>query len=210
MAAVKTRMTKRDLLKMLGGAIFGAAGTGLFLALLDDRIDFDDTGTMIAVVAGMSYFLMGLLVGFGALAPNTGARFLNVEDADEIREERPKLAPSAIACALIGLFLLTLVVADGFGNRGLGLVIAGAALVGVVAISVRTRRLGDELMRQVGYESAALTLHLALVVLAAWAALAHLGYAPWVDPLALISGAALLYLLVVFAVAGRKGLMRSR
>ena len=210
MAAGARKPTTRDMIKALVGAIFGAAATGLFLFLLDDRIDMDNAGTMIAIVAGLSYFLMGLLVGLGALAPNTGARFLNVEDADEIREERTKLAPSAIACALIGVFLLALVLAEGFGDPTTGLSVAGVALVGAVVIAVRTRRQGDELMRQVGFESAALTLHTGLLVMAIWAALAHLGYASWVDPLAFIAGAALLYLIAIFVVAGTKGLMRSR
>ena len=210
MAAVGRKLTTRDMIKALVGAIIGAVATGLFLFLLDDRIDTDDAGSMIAIVAGLSYFLMGLLVGFGALAPNTGARFLNVEDADEIREERPKLAPSAIACVLIGVFLLTLVLAESFGDPSIGLAITGAALVAVVMIAVRTRRQGDELMRQVGFESAALTLHSGLLVMAIWAALAHLGFAGWVDPLAFIAGVALLYLIAIFEVAGTKGLMRSR
>ena len=168
---------------------------------------------MVAVVSGLSYFLMGLLVGFGAVAPSTGARILNVEDADEIREERRKLVPSAIACMLIGVFLLTLALAPGLAIPAApeaALVICAACVVGAVLIALGTRGHRDELVRQVSLEASASTLHVGLVFLAVWGALAHLGYAGWIDPLGLIAGASLVYLVAVFAISSQKGLMRPR
>ena len=46
--------------------------------------DFDDPARLAAAATGIIYALMGLSVGFGTIAPGTGAQFLNVEDADEI------------------------------------------------------------------------------------------------------------------------------
>jgi len=197
--------------KMLGGAVFGGGCTALFLYLVgDQRLDFTDAASMVTVVAGLSYLLIGVLVGLGVLAPATGARFLNVQDADEIVEERPKLVPSAIACVLIGIFLLSLQFAPSLGGGNAALVVAGACLAGVVAITLMASARGDEMVRQIGVEASSFTLHAGLVIMAVWAALAHLGYAPWVDPLGLISGAALLHLFAIFAISGQKGLMRPR
>lgn len=63
--------------------------------------DSADPGTAIALVTGMSYALIGLLVAFGIAAPGDGAKLLNVEDAEELREESPKLRYGAVACFLI-------------------------------------------------------------------------------------------------------------
>ena len=205
--------TRQYLTKMLAGAVFGAASTALFLYFVgEDRLDRASLSSMIAVIAGLSYFLMGLAVGFGAIAPGTGARFLNVEDADELREERAKLTPSAIACALIGIFFLVLALAPVGADadaRNIVLVIASACIAGVVLITVRMGS-SDELIRQIGLEASTWTLNAALVIIAIWATLAHLGYAGWVEPLGLIAGAALLHLCAIFWISTKKGLMRPR
>ena len=83
--------------RMLGGAVFGAAGTGLFLAFVGEpHMDLKDPGVMIAIVSGLTYVLIGLIVALGLASPKAGAKFLNVEDAEEIREEGPKLWLSAL------------------------------------------------------------------------------------------------------------------
>ena len=205
--------TRQFFTKMLAGAVFGAASTALFLYFVgEDRLDRASLSSMIAVIAGLSYLLMGLAVGFGAIAPGTGARFLNVEDADELREERAKLTPSAIACALIGIFFLALALAPGGADaesRNIVLVIASACIAGVVLITVRMGS-SDELIRQIGLESSTWTLNAGLVILAVWATLAHLGYADWLEPLGLIAGASLLHLCAIFWISTKKGLMRPR
>lgn len=208
-APAKKTMTKM-LLQMLFGALLGAGATAGLFALLGDGIDTGDGGTMIAMVAGISYVLMSLLVGFGLLAPRTGAHLLNVEDAQELRDDRRPLGLAAAACMLAGVFFLALALARPGDGGGAALWIAGAALAGLIALTVATRRTYDELTRQVNWESAALTLQVGLVVLAVWAALAHLGLVAWIEPLALIGSAALLQLAAIFWVAGRRGMLRPR
>jgi cytochrome bd-type quinol oxidase subunit 2 len=199
--------------KLLGGMVFGAVSAALFLGLAGKRIDFDDPAIMLAVVAGLSYALMGLAVGLGALAPRAGAHILNVEDEEELREQRGKLAPSAAICMLVGLFLLLLALAPSL-NASIGettvALIAGATLAGVVIISLATRGRADELMRQISLEASAATLNIALVVLAGWALLTQFGHVGWMSPLALIAGFALLELLAIFVVGARRGLMNPR
>jgi len=210
-ATVEKKKIHTMLWRMIGGAVFGAAMTGLFLLILQPRMDIDDPSQMIAIIAGISYLLIGLSVGIGLVAPNAGSRFLNVEDADELREERPKLRSGAIACALIGTFLLVLALApDGsLMTRAVAFWFAAACLVGVVIASFMSRKT-DELTRQITLEASAGTLHVALVVLAAWAALAEFGYAPLLSPLGLIAGLAVLELIAILAVSAKKGLMTPR
>jgi hypothetical protein len=199
--------------KLLGGMVFGAVAAGLFLGLAGKRIDFDDPATALAVVAGLSYGLIGLAVGLGALAPRAGAHILNVEDAEELREQRRNLGPSAAVCMLIGLFLLLLalgpVLAGAIGKALLAL-IAGGTLAAVVLISFATRGRSDELMRQISVEASAATLHIAIIVLAGWAMLVQFGYAGWMSPLALVAGLALLELIAIFVTSASKGLMHPR
>ena len=202
------------LTRLISGAVFGGAATMAFLALSGELgVDFSDPATMLAVMAGLSYGLIGLLVAVGAAAPRSGARFLNVEDADEIREERRNLGPAAAACILAGLFLLILALAPGIaasaGRQTLALLAMGC-LAAMVAISLATRGRADELARQISIEASAFTLHVAFVVLGVWATFAHLGYVGWTSPLGLIAGLALLELAAIFWFSAKKGLMTPR
>ena len=201
--------TRAHVMRMLAGGLFGAVGAGLFLTVAGkSNLDLGDPGTMLPVVAGLSYGLMGLAVG-----PGASARFLNVEDADEIREQKRSLVPSAIVCILIGAFLLILTasssLAASIGRDAVALLAIGA-LAAVVVITVATRGRADELIRRISAEASALALHTALVVLGAWAVLAQLGYVGWMSPLSLIAGLAMLELASIFAVSAARGLMSPR
>jgi hypothetical protein len=214
MAQGSAKIGKVQIVRMLSGMLVGAAGALLFLTLAGkSRIDLHDPGIALAVVVGLCYALMGLAVGVGALLPGAGARFLNVEDEEELREQRPSLAPSAIACVAIGLFLLVLSLAPSlaasFGREAVAAAAIGALVIAVL-ITVATRRRADELVRQISVESSALALHILLIGLGIWAALAHVGLVGWMSPLALVAGCALLHLLAIFFVSGRKGLLRPR
>ena len=203
----------RQALKLLIGAAAGALSTILFMELVGkSRLESGDPGVHIAIVAGLIYFVMGVGVGIGALAPRGGAVFLNVEDAEELREQRASRGPSAVSCILIGAFLLLLALApvEKGGDLTAWAIGAGACLIGGVAIGIATRRRADELMRQVSLESSALTLNLALAGLSGWALLSHLGYVRWATPLTLIAGLALLHLAAIFWTAARKGMMKPR
>lgn len=211
MTASTKNPTKKFLFQMLIGALVGGGATAALLAALGGTwIETSDGGTMIAVVAGISYALMGLLVGFGAIAPDAGARMLNVEDPDELREERGNIAAGAICCVLIGIFLLALALSGPDQGREPALIVAGLSLIGLLAVAFWSRGRTDELTQKVSTESAALAMQIGLVALAVWSGLAHLGYAGWIEPLALIASAALLQLLTMFWVAGRRGMLKPR
>ena len=70
-----------------------------------------------------------------AAAPGAGSRFLNVEDAEELREQRSMLVYSAISCCLSGVFLLILSVGPvGAGEAGNSALTLAAGLCLVAAI----------------------------------------------------------------------------
>ena len=213
-AAAKKSLMVKQAVRMLAGAVVGAGTVILFMeAGGKARLDSDDPGVIVALVAGLIYALMSLIVGLGAMAPRQGAVFLNVEDADELREQRSSLLPSAAAGVLFGLFLLVLAMAPEAGSgRDVGwwLAAAGSLLFASTLIAILTKDKGDELIRQLGLEAGALSLHIALVAACVWGMLAQLGYVGWVTPLGLIGGLSLLYLVAVFWLAERKGLMKGR
>ncbi|QIL02146.1 hypothetical protein G7078_04655 [Sphingomonas sinipercae] len=204
----------RSLGRALLGAVVGAVGTALLLALVGERyIDLDDGAAMLTLAVGAIYALIGLAVGVGAIAPGAGARFLNVEDADEVREDRPRIALGALSCLLVGLFLLTLVLSGGSGSllsAQAALVIASFCVLGLVAIALRLRGGGDEMSQQVGREASSLAMSVTTLVFGGWAGLWHLGYAGPIQPLVLVSGFAAIQLLASFWAIGRKGLMAPR
>lgn len=195
------------------GALVGAGAATLFIGLLGKPdLGERDLSTLIAIVAGLCFALMGLMVFIGTLAPAAGAHFLNVEDAEDIREQRPTLAPSALSMVLIGAIFLILALASSPASPGLlpaawAAGIAGACLVAVIGVHLRTRDRSDELIRQVSMEASALAMHIALVIALIWAASATLGFAEPLSALGLAAALALLELFAIFWVCGRKGLL---
>lgn len=129
--------------------------------------------------------------------------------------DRRKLGFSALACLLIGAFLLVPSLAptsdrlDGSESE-LTAIIAAICLAGALFLTIRSRSMYDELTRHMSLEASALALHLAITVLGGWAVLAHLGYVRWMNPLTLVGGFALLQLLAIFWVSGRRGLLKQR
>ena len=211
--SVTTVNWKKFLGQMLAG---GAVGAGLMAAVLcfGDGLGLDsaEPAQIAAFAAGMIYGVMGLMVGILALVPKAGARILNVDDADELRDQQPVILISAAACVAIALFFLILAAATNGGDGGLvdrdvALAVAAVSLVAIIVMTRRMTRMTDELTQKISTESSALAMHATMILFGGWAALAHLGYAQWVDPLAFIASLALLQLVVVFWVAARRGMV---
>ena len=204
--------TRKLIMQMVVGAIAGASVTYLALGAIEGSgFDLDDPSRVGALLIAIVFLLMGVFVGAGVLVPGLGARILNVEDAEELREQRRLLADSAIGCVLIGVFLLALAAAGGDGmSRTTIAVVAGLCLAGILVTSVRSMSGIDELMRRISTESSALALYAIVVLVGGWAALAHLGFTPWIEPLALIATFALVELAAIFWVCGKRGLLKER
>ncbi|MCL6740771.1 hypothetical protein LZ518_06445 [Sphingomonas sp. RB56-2] len=200
--------------QMFGGAIVGAIAVSAFIAFVGKpHMDLKDPAIMVTIVAGVSYVLIGLIVAAGLASPKAGAHFLNVEDAEEIREESPKLIPAAVVFVLTGIFLLLLATyRTGAAPMGRGMVLTAAAVCfgGVVIAGWISSKRIDELTRQLGLETAAVTFQVTMLFLCIWGTLAHLDYVAWLSPLALLSSVALLQLLASFVIIARKGMLMPR
>ena len=201
------------LMRTMVGAIFGAGSAALILLLLrGSGVDLRDPGVVLTLMAGLCYLLMGFIVAVGAMVPRTGALILNVEDEEELREERPTLAPGGVSSVLLGLFLLSLLAFHEAASIGreLVLAIAAAFLSGSVVFGVVSHKRSDELTRQISLEASALALQVIALVFGGWAALAWLGYVGWISPLAFLGSYALIHLAAVFAIITQRGMMMPR
>lgn len=213
---VTQRKWKRLAGQMLVGAAIGAGTTGLVLTAWDGRgLDISDTSQMLAVVAGLIYALIGLIVAVGALAPNTGAKLLNVEDAAELIEERPRLGPSAIMCILIGLFLLAMAAGEPASSQALlspvvAAVVAAACFAGIVLIGRIANKRTDEFSRQLSVEATATAMYVVAIAAAAWAMLSLFDIEIAIRPLGILAILAMLELCAIFAVCGKRGLLMPR
>jgi hypothetical protein len=166
----------------------------------------------IAALVGVIYALIGVGITIGTASPRLGAQFLNVEDADELREQKKMLALSGVSMVLWGAALLALALAapDGPLPQLAALVIGGGGFVIGIALSVLVYRASDELMLAVNLEAGALGYGLLSLVVGVWAMCAHLGYAPAPAPLDLLS---LFYVVVMaasFITVGRRGMLAMR
>ena len=201
---------KKFYTQLLVGAVVGGLSAAAVLSTWDD-IDRSDPTQLIAIMTGMIYALMGLIAGTGALMPTIGARFLNVEDIEDLRDQRVILGLSSGACVLIGLLFLILGAVPAGGTEAeASRVVVGVLSAGLLALIILTRltnRRVDELTRAVGLEASSLAMQATLVIFGGWAALAHIGLVAWLGPLGLVSGIALLQLIALFWIGGKRGLM---
>lgn len=205
---------KKFFIQMLAGAVVGGGSALLVLQAWDDAGSMEPAQSF-ALLTGLIYALMGLMVGIGVIAPGAGARVLNVEDAEELRDQRSVLALSAAACVLIGLLFLVLATVpaggdDGLVRREVAAVLAGICVAALIVLARMTNRLVDELTRHISMESSALTMQASFVVFGGWGALVHLGFVEWIAPLALVAGMALLQLVAIFWVSAKRGLLVPR
>lgn len=216
-AAIETADKKRRLKKTLfatglgGVAGFIAAFVALNVLDMEALPDFDRS-VEIAVLVGLIYLLTAAAVAVGVINPKAGASFLNVEDAEELREQRAMLGLSAVGMAAAGAALV--VVALG----GKGGVIDPVAALGIYAVlsvlaiwtSRRSWKMQDELMRAVGSETGGMAFYLVVLVGGTWALLAHLDFVPGpaaLDWLTMFWG---LMLLACFIVVGKRGMLMMR
>ena len=192
------------------GAIVGfAASYGVLNYIDSDAVGGLDPSATIAALVGALYCMIAVGMLFGVASPRLGARFLNVEDADELREQQRVLALSGIAMVFWGAALLALALAapDGPVPQQVALAVGLGGLVIGVVLSVMVYRASDELMLAINLEAAALSYGLAFAAISLWAMLAHLGYASAPQPLDLLTLFYVLVLLASFVAVGRRGML---
>lgn len=170
------------------------------------------TSAEVATLIGGFYVLFSLFVGGGTLLPGAGAKVLNVEDADELREQRAVLMQSSYAMGLWGLALVTLALSGVFDalTPAVSLAAAGVLYAFGVYFVVRSYGASDELMMAVNREAGNWSYALIFALLGGWSALAHVGYIAPPAPLDVLSAFYAMVLIATFIAAGRRGMLKVR
>ncbi|RPF72036.1 hypothetical protein [Aurantiacibacter spongiae] len=207
------RKTKKTVIATAGGGLTGFLGAMAVTELAESGMlgDFGPSQEIAALVA-MIYLVTALAVGIGLASPGFGARFLNVEDAEELREQRRMLGYSSAGMVALGVALILAALAAPVGP-----VPETVALVAVVLLvafawwaGARQRRHTDELMNSVSREATSIGFYLLFLIGGGWALLAHVGYAPAPAPLDWLTMFAGLLLLAAFIAGGKRGLLAMR
>ncbi len=207
------RWVKKMLIPALIGGVVGFFAAMATMQFIDSSaIGGLGASATIATLVGMIYILTGLAVGLGTASPKVGARFLNVEDADELREQKKVLTSSGSAMVLWGIGLIGLAFAapEGPVPRTVALALGAGGLVIGTLLSIPSYRLSDELMRAVNLEAGALSYGILLLVVGGWSMIAHLGFAPAPAPLDLLTLFFVVVLLASFIATGRRGMLTPR
>ena len=195
------------------GAVVGFLGASAVLHFADRGV-LGQAGPSVevALLVATLYGATGLMIAVGTLSPATGAKLLNVEDAEELREQRRMLAYNAGGLVAFGLTLAMVALAAPAGPLAPSVSLVGALafFVVAVALSLRQMRYVDELLRTVSREAGATAFHLTVLVGGGWAVLAHLGYTAAPRPLDWLTLFAVLMLLGAFWACGRRGLLTPR
>lgn len=210
---MERRKSRKMVLGMVLGGLAGFFGSLGLLQLIDSgALGVLDRSREIAALVGALYVICGLMVGLGLLSPKMGAQVLNVEDAEELREQAAVLRYSVFGMVALGAVLLVLAFAAPAGpipqTSALGIVVALTGLSWFT--SWRQMRLVDELVRSMSSEGTSLAFYLLFLIGGGWSIAAHLGYLTGPAPLDWITMFAGLLLLAVFWVAGRRGMLAPR
>jgi hypothetical protein len=195
------------------GGVLGATFSILAMELVETGL----LGTLgvsqqIALLVGVIYGLIGLMCVVGVALPGAGVQLLNVEDADELREQRQVLGWSGASMVLMGVLLAVLGLSgtDGVIAPATALTLTLTGWVVLTFASIFLLRQMDELMRSLTRETGELAYYLMLLACGGWALLAWLGYAPAMGMLDFLTLNHVLLLLASVLAAGRRGLMKPR
>ncbi|QZH75480.1 MAG: hypothetical protein JY451_02355 [Erythrobacter sp.] len=211
--ADRNRRWKKAALALGLGAIAGFAGATLILQFFDSgALPAVGASVEIAALVGLIYMLTAAAVAVGVISPKSGAKFLNVEDAEELQEQRGILLYSGIGMATAGLALVAVALGGVAGviDPAMALTVYIALSVMTCWISLKSWKLQDELMRAAGSETAAFAYYLVLGIGGTWAVLAHLGFVTAPQPLDWLTLFWGLTLLAAFIAAGRRGMLAMR
>ncbi|WP_340587117.1 hypothetical protein [Erythrobacter alti] len=212
-AAEKKRRLKKTVFAMLLGGVVGFLGSFGLMQLADSgALGSLDASREIAALVGMLYVVTAAAIGFGLMSPTAGAKFLNVEDPEELREQKGMLGNSALGMATAGVALMVLAIAAPAGPIGQGAALAVFAVLMLVAVitSIASMKKQDELMKAVGSEAGAMTYYLLLLVGGTWSLLAHLGFIAGPQPLDWLTMFWALMLLGAFIVTAKRGMLTMR
>jgi hypothetical protein len=206
------RWVRKLLIPALIGGVAGFAASAAMMRYIDSpSVGGLGLSATLAALVGVLYCVIGFGIVIGTSSPGLGAKFLNVEDADELREQKKMLVWSGASMLLWGVSLLALALAapDGPVPQAAALAVGGGGLVIGIALSVLVYRASDELMAAVNLEAGALSYGITSLVVGFWAMLGHLGYAAAPAPLDLLTLFYVLALVASFIAVGRRGMLTT-
>lgn len=207
----KPTFPRKMVVPLIAGAIAGVVSAGGVMIFMDAVMSEHITASrMIAASVGALYVLLAIGVGVGAASPALGAKYLNTEDAEEIRDQRTSLINSGVAMATWGAALIALASAAPLGPLSIELTLGFA----IVAIGIgswcawQSYKASDELMAAVNLEASALSFALVFAALGGWAMAAHLEFSISPEPLDILTVFYVLSLLATFIAVGRRGMLK--
>lgn len=209
----KPSKLKKTLFSLALGGLAGFAGAFGFMELAESgMIGSLGKSREVAGLVGITYIIIAFAVLAGVLAPKTGATFLNVEDAEELREQKFMLGMSGLGMVTSGAALIVAALAAPVGPISQALALAAFAALMILAViaSRASSQRQDELMRAIGKETGAMGFYLMFFVGGGWALAGHLGYVAGPAPLDWLSMFWGLGLLGAFVVIAKRGMMEMR
>jgi hypothetical protein len=207
---MKMNKTRKLIFQLVSGGIVGGLAAYFGLGVIGAKDMAADQ--IIVSGVGLVYLLMGVVVGLGLIAPKLGSGILNVEDAEEIREQRRILTGSTICIVPLGAALMALPMAGPGGAIsplvGFGGLLAALALL--IWISIRDWKFYDEMLLELSKDAGNLGFCGIGGVLLIWAAAAWVGLVAPPTPLGLVALVSGGFLLAICIASARKGLLYPR
>jgi uncharacterized membrane protein len=207
---VKMQQGRKLAFQLIVGGLVGGLASYFGLGLLGAK---NMAGDQLAVGAvGLIYLLMGVICGFGLMAPKLGASILNVEDADEIGDQSRILSGSAICMIVLGAALMVITMArpDGPISRPAAMGGLLAALALLIVVSIRDWKYYDEMLLQLSRDAGNIAFSGVGSVTLIWGSASWLGLVTAPTPLALVALTSGGFLIAIFVASARKGLLRPR
>ena len=204
---------RKHVVGLAGGMATGIVGAFVTIRLIESGALGEFEGSQLAAaVVGLIFLLTALGVGAEVVSPRLGAQFLNVENEEDLREQRRMLARSTASMIAWGLILFVLAASGPKGALTAvpALIAIAGLLAAIIALTAGQWRLMDELLRQISNEGGNMAFYLTLLFGGGWATLAYLGFVPGpghLDWITLISVATLAGTTIA---AGKRGLLNPR
>ncbi len=173
---------RRSVPALISGGAAGAFTVIIVIQLFgSEKFDFDKIASLgpsraIAAALGLFYLAIGMGMFVAAFSPALGKRYIDPEDAEELRRRRGSLVSVGVSAVAFGAGMATLV-ADRGGILALFLFGIGAAF------AWNAHRLSDEMSRQVNRDAAGLAFCIFFCIVSLWGILAQIGEIAFAAPL---------------------------
>jgi hypothetical protein len=202
--------SRKLIFQLAGGGLMGGLAGYFGASFMDMQAMAADQVIVSAI--GLVYLLIGLIVGFGLIAPKLGSHVLNVEDAEEIREQSRILTGSVICMVGLGAALVALSASGPNGSVppliGFGGLLASLLLL--IVITIRDWKYYDEMMRELSRDAGNLAFGGIGGAILIWSSAASLNLVNTPSPLSLVAIISGGFLLSVFVASARKGMLQPR